>query len=220
MLSAITNNDFTVAAGVYLVNIHGSFVFANNNTYAGFAIRRASDNAELDQSNAIFTRSVNEIWSARILLVLSAATAVNLLAKRNGNVAITALHAEFVQLSAGGDVRSPHNRYVGWAAQQTPSSAEITAGATFTSDVLTIPDPDPDDTIDPDDEPGWLWFAVPDDAGAPTAAYFDGNTHDILGGFTQLASGTFAGHIVYGTNAEQDPAILGTGSRTLTLEYS
>ena len=113
-----------------------------------------------------------------------------------------------------------YNRYIGWAAQRVPTDTEIIAGDTFTSNELTIPNPDPDDNIDPDDTPGWLWFAVPTTAGAPAAARFDGNSHDILGGFSRLASGTFAGHLVYATNAEQDPAILGTGSRTLTLEYS
>ena len=121
------------------------------------------------------------------------------------------------KLSSGDS--SSHTRYIGWAAQQTPSALEQVAAAQFSGNVLTIPNPDPDDNIDPDDTPGWLWFAVPNTAGAPDAAFFDGNTHDILGGFTRLAAATFSGHIVYASNAEQDPAILGTGTRTLTLEY-
>ncbi|MCY3678743.1 MAG: hypothetical protein OXH66_14340 [Gemmatimonadetes bacterium] len=212
ILSGVSGNDFTVAAGVYLVNLHASFNFPNNNTYAGFAIRRAADNAELDHSNPLFTRSGTEVWSVRLLIILSADTSLNLLAKRSGNMSASALHAEFVRLSTGGSVHSPHNRYIGWAAQQVPSALEIADGTPYTSDVLTIP-------AEPSDGDGWLWFAVPDDAGAPDSAYFDGNTHDILGGFTRLASGTFAGHIVYGSSAEQDPALLGTGSRTLTLRY-
>ena len=220
-LSDISGNDFTLGSGVYLVNIHAVFNFANQQASAWFGLRRASDDAALDQSNPIYVRLTTETpWSARMIVILAADTAVNLFAHRASNSAMTAVHAEFVKLSSGGAVHSAHNRYVGWAAQQTPTALEIGAGMAFTSDVLTIPNPDPDDTIDDDDTPGWLWFAVPDDAGAPSAAYFDGNTHDILGGFTRLASGTFAGHIVYVTNAEQDPDILGTGSRTITLEYS
>ncbi len=218
ILSGISGNDFTVAAGVYLVNIHGDFD-TNSNVTVGFDIRRASDDAELDQSNTVFVRGTRNIHTSRILLILAADTSVNFFAVRSGSISMAALHAEFVRLSSGGAVHSAHNRYIGWAAQQTPTSLEIGAGTAFASDELTIPNPDPDGTIDDDDTPGWLWFAVPDDAGAPSAAYFDGNTHDILGGFEQLASGTFAGHIVYVTSAEQDPAILGTGSRTLTLEY-
>lgn len=218
ILSGISGNDFTVAAGVYLVNVHGDFN-ASNNVTIGFDVRRASDDAELDQSNTVFIRSTRNIHTSRILLVLAADTAVNFFATRSGNVSISALHAEFVKLSSGGNVHSAHNRGIGWAAQQVPNNAEIIAAAVFTTDVLTIPNPDPDGTIDDDDTPGWLFFYVPDDAGAPDSAKFDGNTHDILGGFTRLASGTYAGHIVYGSNAEQDPAILGTGSRTLTLEY-
>lgn len=112
-----------------------------------------------------------------------------------------------------------HTRYVGWAAAQTPTELEQVAAAQFTGNVLTIPNPDPDDNIDPDDTPGWLWFAVRDTIGPPDRAFFDGNTHDILGGFTRLPSDVFSGHIVFSTTAEQDPEILGTGSRTLTLEY-
>ena len=114
------------------------------------------------------------------------------------------------KLSSGDS--SPHTRYIGWAAQQTPSALEQVAADQFNGNVLTIP-------AEASDGDGWLWFAVPDSAGAPDAAYFDGNTHDILGGFTRLAADTFSGHIVYASSAEQDPAILGTGSRTLTLEY-
>ena len=218
ILSAISGNDFTVAAGVYLVNVHGDFN-ASSNVTIGFDVRRASDDAELDQSNTVFIRSTRNIHTSRILLILAADTAINFFATRSGNISMSAIHAEFVKLSSGGNVHSAHNRGIGWAAQQVPSNAEIIAATVFTSDVLTIPNPDPDDTIDDDDTPGWLFFYVPDDAGAPNSAYFDGNTHDILGGFTRLASGTFDGHIVYGSNAEQDPAILGTGSRTLTLGY-
>ena len=210
-LSDISGNDFTLAAGVYLVNVHASFDLSSNSV-VGFAMRRASDDAELDQSNPLHPRTGVSIWSGRLLVVLAADTTVNLLVKRSANTSLSAVHAEVVRLSSGGAVQSSHNRYIGWAAQQTPSAAEIAAADTFTADVLTIPQ-------EASDGDGWLWFAVPDDAGAPTSAYFDGNTHDILGGFTPLASGTFAGHIVYGSNAEQDPAILGTGSRTLTLEY-
>ncbi|MYD23445.1 MAG: hypothetical protein F4X04_14595 [Holophagales bacterium] len=212
-LSNISGNDFTLGAGVYLVNIHAVFTFANTQSSAWFELRRASDNAALDQSNPIYARFTDATpWSGRMLVILAADTAVNLFAHRSSNSAMTAFHAEIVKLSSGGAVHSAHNRYVGWAAQQTPMSSEITAGDTFTTDVLTIP-------AEADDGDGWLWFAVPDSAGAPSAAYFDGNTHDILGGFTRLASGTFAGHIVYASNVEQDPAILGTGSRTITLEY-
>ena len=212
-LSNISGNDFTLGAGVYLVNIHAVFEFANTQSSAWFDLRRASDNAALDQSNPIYVRFTTATpWSCRMLVILAADTAVNLFAHRSSNSAMTSFHAEIVKLSSGGAVHSAHNRYVGWAAQQVPSAAEIAAGTTFTMDVLTIP-------AEPSDGDGWLWFAVPDSAGAPSAAYFDGNTHDILGGFTRLASGTFAGHIVYATSAEQDPAILGTGSRTLTLEY-
>ena len=212
-LSGISGNDFTLGAGVYLVNIHAVFNFANTSASAWFDLRRASDDAALDHSNPIYARVTTATpWSGRMLVILAADTAVNLLAHRSSNSAMTAVHAEIVKLSSGGAVRSAHNRYVGWAAQQVPSATEIAAGDTFTSDVLTIP-------AEASDGDGWLWFAVPDDAGAPSAAYFDGNTHDILGGFTRLASGTFAGHIVYASNAEQDPAILGTGSRTITLDY-
>ena len=213
ILSDISGNDLTVAAGVYLVNLHASMTLAQN-TVVGFALRRASDDAELDQSNPLHPRSGTNIWSARLLVVLAADTAVNLLAKRIGNAdaSLSAVHAEFVRLSSGGAVQSAHERRIGWAAQQTPSAQEIVAGTAFTTDVLGIP-------AEPSDGDGWLWFAVSDDAGAPGAAYFDGNTHDILGGFTRLADSVYAGHIVYGSNAEQDPAILGTGSRTLTLEY-
>ena len=210
LVSDISGNDFTLAAGVYLVNIHASFTLTQNSV-VGFALRRASDNAELDQSNPLHPRQGTAIWSARALVVLAADTAVNVLLKRTG-AAVSAVHAEFVQLSSGGAVQSSHNRYIGWAAQQTPSATEIAAADTFQADVLTIP-------AEPADGDGWLWFAVPDDAGAPDSAYFDGNTHDILGGFTRLAANTFAGHIVYATSAEQDPADLGTGDRTLTLEY-
>lgn len=219
-LSGLSGNDFTVAAGVYLVNVHGSFAFSNNNTYAGFALRRSSDDAELDQSNPLFTRSGTELWTARLLLILAADTQLNVLEKISGNVNLTSPHAEFVRLASGGAIRSAHSRYVGWSAAQTPTGAEIVAAASFTADILVIPNPNPDGTLDDDDVPGWLFFAVPDNAGAPPRAYFDGNTHDILGGFTRLGDGVFAGHIVYSTAAEQDPSILGTGSRTLTLEYS
>ena len=212
ILSGISGNDFTVAAGVHLVNIHGEFNFANSNAVAGFDIRRASDDAELDQANPVYPRGGRNIWTARILLVLAADTAINLFTTRTGNISIRALHAEFVKLSSGGAVHSAHERGIGWAAQQVPDSAEIVAATTFTSDVLTIP-------AEPSDGDGWLFFFVPDDAGAPDSAHFDGNTHDILGGFTRLAANTHPGHIVYGSNAEQDPAILGTGERTLTLEY-
>ncbi|MYE14559.1 MAG: hypothetical protein F4X99_23450 [Gammaproteobacteria bacterium] len=212
LLSDISGNDFTVAAGVYLVNVHATFDFDNNSGIGGFAIRRASDDAELDQSNPVYPRSGVSIWSARILLVLPSATSANLLARRNGVQQLTTIHAEFVRLSSGGAVQSAHERRIGWAAQQTPSAAEIVAGTAYTTDVLGIP-------AEASDGDGWLWFAVPDDAGAPDGAYFDGNTHDILGGFTRLADSVYAGHIVYATNAEQDPAILGTGDRTLTLEY-
>ena len=212
ILSGISGNDFTVAAGVYLVNVHASFNFGSGGNFAGFDVRRASDDAELDHSNPIRAGTDQSIWSARILLILAAATAVNIQATRSGNSALSAIHAEFVKLSSGGAVHSAHNRGIGWAAQQVPTNAEILAATTFTTDVLNIP-------AEPSDGDGWLFFYVPDDAGAPDSAYFDGNTHDILGGFTRLASGTFAGHIVYGSNAEQDPAILGTGDRTLTLEY-
>ena len=212
ILSGISGNDFTVAAGVYLVNVHATFDFESNSGIGGITIRQASNNAELDQSSPIYPRSGVSIWSARILLILPAATAINILARRNGTVELTTVHAEFVRLSSGGAVHSAHNRGIGWAAQQVPSALEIAAADTFTSDVLTIP-------AEPADGDGWLFFYVPDDAGAPDSAKFDGNTHDILGGFTRLAANTFAGHIVYATNAEQDPAILGTGLRTLTLEY-
>ncbi|MYA87747.1 MAG: hypothetical protein F4X97_04730 [Boseongicola sp. SB0662_bin_57] len=211
ILSGISGNDFTVAAGVYLVNVHGDFN-ASSNVTIGFDVRRASDDAELDQSNTVFVRSTRNIHTSRILLVLAADTAVNFFATRSGNVSMSAIHAEFVKLSSGGAVHSAHERGIGWAAQQVPDSAEIVAATTFTSDVLTIP-------AEPSDGDGWLFFFVPDDAGAPDSAYFDGNTHDILGGFTRLAANTHPGHIVYGSNAEQDPAILGTGERTLTLEY-
>ena len=210
ILSGISGNDFTCAPGVYLVNLHGNFT-ASSNVTVGLDIRRSSDDAELDQANAIFVRSTTDIYTTRILLILAAATEINLFATRSGNLSASALHAEFVRLSSGGQVHSAHNRYIGWAAQQAPDATEQAAAAEFTSDVLTIPAEDTD---------GWLWFAVPTDAGAPAAAYFDGNTHDILGGFTRLPDSTFAGHIVYGSNAEQDPAILGTGLRTLTLDYS
>ena len=211
LLSNISGNDFTLAAGVYLVNIHASFTLTGN-TVVGFALRRASDDAELDQSNPMHPRQGTSIWSARALVVLAADTAVNVLLKRT-KASASAIHAEFVQLSSGGAVHSAHSRYIGWAAQQTPSAADIAAADTFTSDVLAIP-------AEPEDGDGWLWFAVPIDAGAPDSAYFDGNTHDILGGFTRLAASTFAGHIVYATSAEQDPGDLGTGDRTLTLEYN
>ena len=210
LLSNISGNDFTLAAGVYLVNIHASFTLTNNSV-VGFAVRRASDDAELDQSNPLHPRQGTNIWSARALVVVAADTAVNVLLKRT-NASVSAIHAEFVQLSSGGAVHSAHSRYIGWAAQQTPDAADIAAADAFQTDVLTIP-------AEPSDGDGWLWFAVPNDAGAPDSAYFDGNTHDILGGFTRLAASTFVGHIVYATSAEQDPADLGTGDRTLTLEY-
>ncbi|MCY3623066.1 MAG: hypothetical protein OXH68_15330 [Gammaproteobacteria bacterium] len=103
-------------------------------------------------------------------------------------------------------------RYIGWAAQQTPTELEIVGGEQESTNVLPIP-------AEPSDGDGWLWFAVPDSLGPPDAAYLDGNTHDILGGFVRLEDGLFAGHIVYASNAEQNPAILGTGDRTLTLEW-
>ena len=111
-----------------------------------------------------------------------------------------------------------HTRYVGWSSDSTIETADLDASlarvASFTTDELTIPS---------ESTNGYLFFAVPSSPGYPDQAFFDGNTHDILGGFAQQ-SGTINdsngdAHVVGVTTSTQSAAILGTGSRTLTLDY-
>ena len=115
-----------------------------------------------------------------------------------------------------------HKRYVGWSAAAQPTLTEFNAGEEFDGDVLTIPSTSQD---------GFLWFAIPADVDSPTAAYFDGNTRSVLQAFDQRTnietdpdgtanSGDEVDHKVWSTFASQRADILGTGSRTLTLEYS
>ena len=115
-----------------------------------------------------------------------------------------------------------HKRYVGWSAAAQPTLTEFNAGEEFDGDVLTIPAASQD---------GFLWFAIPADVDSPTAAYFDGNTRSVLQAFDQRTnietdpdgtanSGDEVDHKVWSTFASQRADVLGTGSRTLTLEYS
>ena len=105
-----------------------------------------------------------------------------------------------------------HARHVGWSAGTSPSGTEVSNGASFTGDVLTIPATSTN---------GYLWFAVDADATNPTQAFFDGNSHDVFAAFVQR-SDTFIngnGVHVWSTSVAQSAAILGTGSRTITLRY-
>ena len=109
-----------------------------------------------------------------------------------------------------------HNRYIGWSVSAAVTAGEIAVAddTAYTTDVLTIPRRSNN---------GYLFFMVPESVGAPNAAYFDGNSHDILGAFDRIAGTVSVGgtdYIIYVTTVAQNARILGTGTRTLTLDYS
>ena len=103
-------------------------------------------------------------------------------------------------------------RYIGWSAAAVPTQDELDAAMEHTVDALGIPR---------ETDNGFLFFAVETPLGAPRAVYFDGNTHDILGGFTQRTGGTIdsTAVLIWSTNVLQSAAILGTGMRVLTLDF-
>ena len=115
----------------------------------------------------------------------------------------------------GGGAPDPgsHNRLIGWSAAGEPTAVELAAASVETDNVLAIPS---------ETDNGYIFFAVPQAAGAPAEAFFDGNSHDILGGFAQRSNQDVSGvtYLVFSTAAEQSASIMGTGSRTLTLAYS
>ncbi|MDE0661991.1 MAG: hypothetical protein OXI79_20360 [Gammaproteobacteria bacterium] len=106
-----------------------------------------------------------------------------------------------------------NNRYLGWHDTATGIVAsDITAEIAQTTNTLDIREESTD---------GWLWFWVPDSLGTVQEAYFDGNNHDQLGAFSDavaLAVGGVDG-MLYVIANEQNPDILGTGTRTLRLVY-
>ena len=78
ILSGVTGNDWTVKAGIYLVELDGSFTGANNSLFR-FALRKASDDSVLATSTSPSFRQ----GSARMKIVLSvlhldADTAINI----------------------------------------------------------------------------------------------------------------------------------------------
>lgn len=145
----------------------------------------------------------------------------NLALRNDGDEWAAGNYAALYDLSAGdssSDTPSTpgggtHDRLIGWSAAAVPTQAEIDAADTEQDNVLAIPKETDD---------GHIFFAVPVSVGAPNAAYYDGNTHDILGGFTQRANAGRGGtaYLVWSTNAAQSAAIMGTGRRTLTLSYA
>ena len=119
-------------------------------------------------------------------------------------------------------ISTDHTRYVGWSSAQQPTLVEFNSGGTFNGDVLTIPQTSED---------GYLWFAISEDVANPSAVYFDGNGRSVLSAFDRRSdietdpdgtanSGDEVNHKVWSTSASQQADILGTGSRTLTLEYN
>lgn len=112
--------------------------------------------------------------------------------------------------SAGAQPVVAGSRLIGWSAVQVPTNAELLAATEFQTPVLTIPAQAAD---------AFLFFAVDDSIGYPSEAYFDGNSQDILGGFNQIDDRTVSGtdYVIGISNGLQSAAILGTGSRTLTL---
>ena len=109
-------------------------------------------------------------------------------------------------------VAAASKRYAGWSAAAVPTQTELDAAAEFTGNALTIPRSATN---------GYLFFAVDQSLGEPSEALFDGNAHDILGGFTQRANGSVDSTtvLIWSSNSAQSAAILGTGSRVLTLIF-
>jgi len=188
-------------------------------------------NADVDSSETDTSRVLTVASAKRLIARVAPATsftptkanlyaAVKEILVHSGSPGATADDTNSEIDIAGGGSTPPagtHNRLIGWSAGAVPTQAEINAAELETDDVLTIPSEASSDKF--------LFFGVITGQAAPTSALFDGNSHDILGGFTKRANqartGTGAGtYQIWSTNSTQNGSILGTGSRTLTLRYT
>ena len=113
-LSGISGNDFTLAAGLYLVKVEGEFTTNQNARTFGFHIRRASDNAVLSASSQPGTRSeADAAFGALALLALDQPTAVNIYLVRYGaTISFAELKVQFAEwggAAAGGAAGASEN---------------------------------------------------------------------------------------------------------------
>ena len=90
IITSLSGNDITLKAGVYLVDIQGTFEGSNANAIATFNIRDASDDSVLDRSTLPHIGTTGNEGSAYAQVVLHEETAVNVVLNvQNQRVAIT-----------------------------------------------------------------------------------------------------------------------------------
>ena len=77
IITSLNGNDFTLKAGVYLVDIQAT-VTGNNNAKAWVALRDASDDSSLEVSTTMRSSTTGIETSSYALLVLHADTAINI----------------------------------------------------------------------------------------------------------------------------------------------
>ena len=115
--------------------------------------------------------------------------------------------------TGGYDLSAPraHNPIVvGWSDSITPTQDEYDAATIETGLVLTVPE---------SNKNGFIFFYTT--GTAPENVHLDGNKHNIFDAFQRIVPDPVLGGEpikVWITNAAQDASIMGTGTRTLTLD--
>jgi len=129
-------------------------------------------------------------------------------------VTVTSDENGVVTITIGGSAPHPgtHDRYCGWSDSLTPTEAEISRGTVHEQDSFPVPQRAAN---------GFVWFATPTSVGAVSAVYW-GNNQQVnqIGGFTRTQRQIDStNYYLYVTDAEQNAAIVGTGTFQIRLEY-
>ena len=121
IITSLSGNDITLKAGVYLIDIAGTFTGSNANAIATFNVRKSSDNDILDRSTLPHIGTSGNTGSAYAQLVLAEDTAVNI-----------ALHVQNQRVAVAADWTATFTRWGG---------SNSFDPATLGVDTFPIPDP-------------------------------------------------------------------------------
>ena len=148
ILSNISGDDFTVAAGTYLVKIQAQATGSTGNNIAQFAIRNASDDSIIAySSNESFVRNPQRAESF-LVVNLDKATTVNVVLSTVRSTTTLAANwtAQFIRWGGGRETRTVQEfspRDLGTRTFDLDGSAtsiKLTSGTMDTDDVITVPD--------------------------------------------------------------------------------
>ncbi|MYH70308.1 MAG: hypothetical protein F4147_09525 [Gammaproteobacteria bacterium] len=129
------NNDFTVRAGAYLVELSATFEGSNDASVVGFRFRKASDNSNLTERSGTITPDDQAVQgSIKELLFLATATSLNVLVDRLRPSTISNITLVFVELggesSGGSTPNTPADDFLfGTSADAVPVAGELTIAA-------------------------------------------------------------------------------------------